>query len=410
MKRTSKSRTRDWPIQVKVGSVVAKIYRSVTRGRELFTVAYRDTNNQRVKKSFASLETAKSEAQLAATKIQNGQVDVLQLTSESRIRYQHAVELLKPTGYSIDSAADQFAEAFRLLNGSGSLVEAARFFSKHHPVALPRRTVPEVYEEFLRVKTADNASERYLQDIRSRLGRLAKHFTGLVSEVTTADLEQWISSLGSGPVARNSVRGLVITFFSFAKQRNYLPKNQPTEADCLPKSKELPTKVGIFSPTEMKTLLGRASGSKLAYLAIGGFAGLRQAELMRLDWADVKIAQEHIEVRAEKAKSAKRRIVPIERNLRSWLLPIARNAGRVFSGDGSRFLNGITALAREHGMEWPHNALRHSFASYRLAQCKSAEQVALEMGNSSRMVFHHYRELVTPTDAAEWWNISPDSK
>jgi len=33
-------------------------------------------------------------------------------------------------------------------------------------------------------------------------------------------------------------------------------------------------------------------------------------------------------------------------------------------------------------IEWPRNVLRHSFISYRIATVKSADQVALEAGNS----------------------------
>jgi hypothetical protein len=44
-------------------------------------------------------------------------------------------------------------------------------------------------------------------------------------------------------------------------------------------------------------------------------------------------------------------------------------------------------------VEWKHNALRHSFCSYRLADVKSAAEVALVAGNSPQMIFQHYREL-----------------
>ena len=36
---------------------------------------------------------------------------------------------------------------------------------------------------------------------------------------------------------------------------------------------------------------------------------------------------------------------------------------------------------------WKPNALRHSFASYRMANIKDAARVALEMGNSPTMFF-----------------------
>jgi hypothetical protein len=58
---------------------------------------------------------------------------------------------------------------------------------------------------------------------------------------------------------------------------------------------------------------------------------------------------------------------------------------------------------------WKHNALRHSFCSYRLAGIQNAAQVALEAGNSPAMVFRHYRELVRPEAAKTWFAITPET-
>jgi hypothetical protein len=51
--------------------------------------------------------------------------------------------------------------------------------------------------------------------------------------------------------------------------------------------------------------------------------------------------------------------------------------------------------------------LRHSFISYRIADVKSADQVALEAGNSPSIIFKHYRELTTEQQADEWFGILP---
>jgi hypothetical protein len=67
----------------------------------------------------------------------------------------------------------------------------------------------------------------------------------------------------------------------------------------------------------------------------------------------------------------------------------------------------LGALAKEAGIAWPNNGLRHSFGSYRLAQIKNAAQVSLEMGNSPRMVFAHDREVVTEKQAGQWFGIVP---
>ena len=149
--------------------------------------------------------------------------------------------------------------------------------------------MPEIYEDFREVKKSDSASIRYLHDIQRRLGRLSKHFDGLLSEVTTREIENWIAGLGCGSVARNSVRDLVITLFNFARQRGYFPKNQPTEANGVAAAKEPPSRIGIFTPEQMSQLLAKADDPIVPYLAIGGFAGLRHAELMRLEWQNVKL-------------------------------------------------------------------------------------------------------------------------
>ena len=59
------------------------------------------------------------------------------------------------------------------------------------------------------------------------------------------------------------------------------------------------------------------------------------------------------------------------------------------------------------GMEWPRNVLRYSFISYRITVVKSADQVALEAGNSPSIIFKHYREFATDEQAVAWLNILP---
>jgi hypothetical protein len=47
---------------------------------------------------------------------------------------------------------------------------------------------------------------------------------------------------------------------------------------------------------------------------------------------------------------------------------------------------------------------------YRVAQTQNVAQVALEAGNSPRVVFSNCRELVRPADAAKWFAIAPDAE
>ena len=47
------------------------------------------------------------------------------------------------------------------------------------------------------------------------------------------------------------------------------------------------------------------------------------------------------------------------------------------------------------------------FISYRITTVKSADQVALEAGNSPGIIFKNYRELTTEDQADKWFSILP---
>ena len=402
----SKSRAkRIEPIEVKAGSAVVKIYPMINRGRRLYTVTHYPVAGQRIRQNFADLAKAKQEAYRLAASLQNGDISVLKLSNQDHSAYVHAVAKVKPTGRSLELAATEFAEAVQMLGNRTSLVEAVRFYVKHHPTTLPKKPIRHVVDEMISAKRADGMSARYLSDLESRLGRFARECCGLLSDLTSKDLKDWLNGLGVGARGRNNFRALLIALFNFAKSCGYLPKNQETEADSLTKAKDTASAIEIFSPADLTKLLEHADDSLVPYLAIGAFAGLRTAELQRLIWQEVKLDQGFIEVTAGKAKTAQRRLVPIQPNLALWLQRHVRPAGEVFLL--STINQKAAGFSKKLGIPWPHNGLRHSYASYRLAKCKSAAEVALEMGNSPRMIFQHYRELVTPSDAEKWWDIVP---
>jgi predicted urease superfamily metal-dependent hydrolase len=65
--------------------------------------------------------------------------------------------------------------------------------------------------------------------------------------------------------------------------------------------------------------------------------------------------------------------------------------------------------AKDAGVDQKHNALRHSFISYRVAKIKKVNEVAMEAGNSPDMIFKHYRNLVTEKEADGWFGVTPDA-
>jgi integrase len=165
--------------------------------------------------------------------------------------------------------------------------------------------------------------------------------------------------------------------------------------------------VEVFTPADMAQLLKAAPAEFLPCLAIGGFAGLRSAEIERLEWSDIHLAERFIVVGASKAKTAGRRIVPISDNLAEWLQPYAQAQGHVWQAAHDKFYEAQQDTAQTAGLKWKSNALRHSYASYRFALTNDAGRVAGECGNSAAVIHRHYRELVIKSDAEKWFNIQP---
>src|SRR5262249_20616465 len=164
-----------------------------------------------------------------------------------------------------------------------------------------------------------------------------------------------------------------------------------------------------FLVDELRSLLeaaNRHAPDVLPMLAIGAFAGLRDAEIKRLDWNEVDLARGHVEIKAAKSKSARRRILSIQPSLAAWLRPYGKMKGRLAPVGARKKLDRVR---KEAGLaRWPKNGLRHSFASYRLAAIHDAPRVASELGHTSpQMLYSTYRELVLPEEAERYWKIAP---
>jgi integrase len=277
-------------------------------------------------------------------------------------------------------------------------------YSKHFGNITRRATVPEVVTQMLEARKQDGVGTRHLSQLRSVLNRFATAYPGQILDVTSADIDAWLRGLNVSPSSRNGMLLYVSLLFSFALEQNYLPEGKPTASSQLRKVKVADSDIEVFSPDEFRTIIHAAPVHLIPLLAISAFAGIRSAELARLDWNAVDLDRRFIEIRAGQAKTASRRLVPITDNLAAWLAPLPRQ-GRVIKS--SEYIKEATALARAVGIEWPRNVLRHSFITYRIAKVKSADQVALEAGNSASIIFKHYRELATEDLADQWFGILP---
>jgi integrase len=294
------------------------------------------------------------------------------------------------------------SECYRLLEGhSASLLDAVHHYLTHLDQTKKSIPVSELFEEFLSAKQQDNVSPKYLADLRSKLGRFVNSFHDeLVCNLTVAQIEAWIRSLDIGTVSRESYRRNVSVLLEFGRRRGYLPANPAADI----KIRRCPEgEVSILTPDELRNLLRKCVPEIVPYVAICAFAGLRPSEAASLLWSDIRLDTMQIEVRARHSKTRRYRFVPIQANLSEWLMRYRGDDGSVHYSR-HKFREAYKAAGMN---EWKMDILRHSYGTYRLPILKSADALALEMGNSPDVIFRHYRRPMNEATASDYFDLRP---
>jgi integrase len=413
------------PIEVKKGSVRVKIYQGTKRftknGKTYtypqYSLCYYN-GGRRVRKRFPSLPKATKAAKDAADKLAKGQHEVLQLSSADAAIYVQARNLLKPLRIPLNVAVAEFVSARKSLPDGATLSEATKFFAQRNPAALEKRTIEEVVDELLKAKAGANRSQLHVKDLEGRLKQFSKAFPNyMIAGVTGGMIQQYIDDLDLSARSKWNHLRHIGALFRFGIKRKYLAKESIDEVEAVEMPDFAEGEIHVFTPIEMNEVLTVAWPGLVPWLAIGAFAGLRSAELARLDWSEVNLQERHITVAADKAKTGARRVVPISENLSAWLQPYTRPHGEIMTyvnwwNELAKLPDEINstrkAAKKKANFRWHRNALRHSFCSYRLAVTGDVARVSYEAGNSPQMIHRHYKALVNEKQGKEWFGIMPD--
>jgi integrase len=449
----------EFPYTHSKGSVSVKIYRTPTRGCDSFTLSYwRDGARERP--TFNTFDKALKEAKAVALKLGSASGDVLTLSSADRATHLRCKELALQIGLPMEVICSRMLELKQILGDTPPAV-AAHYYKKMHPTALPMKSVKVVIDEMLKAKRGDGLSEGYLRHLGYDLNKFYETFRNNIGSITGAEIDTWLRGLEVSTRTRNNLRTSVHTLFAYARAQKYLPKDHD-ELEAVGRAKNRDGEIEIFTPAELLEIFSHAKEEIMAFLLVGAFAGVRHIEIQRLTWADIRLDDGLIEIRAKNAKTASRRMIPIVPTLGQWLINYRKDTGPVCDYTNVGFaLHKLTkainearraAWAQKYGktdeqlaanvekakqaakpqlrkrqkrevppgaetaeiegwtpFAWKHNAMRHSFISYRVAQIQDVAKISLEAGNSPRMVFSNYRELVRPVDAEKWFAVTPEA-
>jgi len=168
-----------------------------------------------------------------------------------------------------------------LLPWGKTIEDALHFYLAHLEKTKTSAPLQKAIDELIKVRREGGRSDVYCYDLKLRLGRFSGDFSDkTTADISTADIDSWLAGLGVAPGTRNTYRRDLRTLFSFCITRGYCPEN-PVIGSQLAKAIDSP--IGVLTPDQLSILLKNANPLVVPYIAIGAFAGLRAAEIERLD-------------------------------------------------------------------------------------------------------------------------------
>ena len=295
----------------------------------------------------------------------------------------HILEEINERGLTLEQVWDAYKSGKIAQHQSGKIISVA-------------------IEEVLAIKSASNLRPKYLSELRRYLKLFARGKESLdVGQLGVTEIEAWFTGRNESPSARIGNLGKLSALFDHCWRRGYIKENP-----CLRVEKPH-VEVGVpkvFSVEQcdrlMKTAL-KTDKKLIPELALGLFAGVRPTEIARLNWDKIDLKRKLLTIDAAASKVRHRRLVSLQPTCVAWLkiggqLPCTVNH--------RRRMDNLKEAA--HLQEWPHDVLRHTAASH-LVALFGARTAAEMLGHSETMLFKHYRELVHPKEAKQFWQILP---
>lgn len=297
----------------------------------------------------------------------------------------------------------QIIQCLQVARANGyALTDACRFYEAHNPSK--SLTLEELVDNFLEAKRRKNLKEESLRLLETTMQQFMDgRYDTPAALISQSDVESFINNAEWSNWRR---RGAIIdlgNLFNWAVKKHLLAINPVSAIDRPIIDHKTPE---ILTTDEVMTLLKLCREfypSLVAGISIALFAGLRSSEIRKLQWSDLKIS--FIELKSHITKGRARRLVTIRPTLEAWLATCRKATGPVWPVGSYKQVKDF----RRQASGLPRNVLRHSFISYALGAGEAIDKVAMESGNTPEICFTHYRELVTPSEASEFWALTPEA-
>ena len=386
VKRTKKI---TYPYIQKTAWGAVKIYSNTFRSLPVYVVTY-VTSDGRKREKFRDEIAAHSRAEEILEDLKKATSLRMEITSQRALEISQLTEILAEHGASLGDAVKVF-------------------IAQKEQKAAKQIMAAKAAEEYLATfeKPDDDAHYKTARSILKQFGRA---FGKTLDAITAKELDQYLRGISSSGRTRNNHLNYLRTFFRWAQKfGGYLKEGSLKIHDI----KKYPVKAAdpgaaLMSPDDLEKLLRAVPHDIMPSIAIGAFAGVRNAEIGRLTWEDIRMDEKIIVLSPLITKTRRRRMALMPDNLVTWLQSYTgEKTGPIIPFPKGLFKKRARA-AKSVGIECPQNAFRKSYISYRMAICRDAASVAEQCGNSVSMVQVNYKGLVTEASAERWFGIVPN--
>jgi integrase len=300
--------------------------------------------------------------------------------------------------------ADSAVRAFAMLGKDAApevLLDAVREYVARYNTRLASVPFEDAFKQFA---GAQPRSASYTQSLRQYQARLSALHGRKLCDITARDIEHAMNDFP--PTVFNYGLRILGGLFNYGRKRDFCVTNPIEKLD---RKKLPPREIEIYAPAQAAALLGASDASLVPWLSVCMFAGLRASEARKMVWGDFDFSENFIRVRATVSKMHRPRAIPMEANLREWLLPYRREDSALIAPQGLNVLRSqLRAAHQASGVRQIKHGPRHSYASYLLARDGSVDALLLNMGHEdAATTFRHYHRVASQRAAKTFWSIWP---
>lgn len=310
-------------------------------------------------------------------------------------------------------------EAIKLLTNSGiSLTDAAKFFlglGGKPKDANAGKDINGAIFEFLGACRTKKLRDATIKFYREFLSRLADKFGEMKMDALTREkLMPWLKPIPFS--SANAIRRSGTVLYNFGKDQipAWCEKNPFEKLPLIQPKKE--TSIGFLSVKQCRQLMASATPATKHALALMLFAGIRPEEIRGqgkppLEWQHIDRREKTIYIPASISKvSGRPRLLQhkVPANLWKWLAD-GKDDGAISDIARKTLQQRAKAAACPAGEPWPHDAMRHTFATYHVAAFGDIAATAELLGHGTSLVMlkRHYQGAARKAEGELFFALVP---